>query len=68
MNAAVGSEFASLAAAQQRGDLQVVWKSQFGDILIEVKEGAVFVNGDPVEPAQGRHDGVQPDGRSERTD
>jgi hypothetical protein len=66
MNAAVDSEFASLAATQQRGDLHVMWKSQFGDILIEVKDGAVFVNGDLVEPAQGRGVNGQPAGKRER--
>jgi hypothetical protein len=66
MNFAVGSEFASLAAAQQRGDLHIMWKSQFGDILIEVKDGAVFVNGDLVEPSQSPGVNGQPAGKSER--
>lgn len=31
-----------------------VWHSRFGDIVIEVRDGAAFVNGDRVEPvAQG---------------
>lgn len=55
MNAAVCSEFASVAAAASgHAELRVVWQSQFGDILIEVRDGAVFVNGDLVEPAPGR--------------
>lgn len=53
MKPAHGSEFASLtAAAQEQGELRVVWRSQFGDILIEVKGGAVYVAGDLVEPAK----------------
>ena len=27
-----------------------VWHSRFGSMLIEVKDGTVFVNGQPVEP------------------
>lgn len=55
MNSAVGSEFASVtAAAREHAELRAVWQSQFGNIVIEVRSGAVFVNGDRVEPAQGR--------------
>lgn len=28
-----------------------VWESRFGPMLIEVREGRVWVNGSPVEPA-----------------
>lgn len=37
----------SLASA---GVLRTVWHSRFGAMLIEVKDGVAFVNGDPVEP------------------
>jgi hypothetical protein len=33
------------------GVLRYVWESKFGSILIEVKDGRSFVNGQPVEPA-----------------
>jgi hypothetical protein len=33
------------------GVLRYVWESRFGSILIEVKGTRVFVNGQPVEPA-----------------
>ena len=32
------------------GVQRYVWESRFGAILIEVKGGDVFVNGQPVEP------------------
>lgn len=32
--------------------LRDVWQSRFGDILIEVRDGRVFVNGQAVEPAE----------------
>jgi len=32
------------------GVLRYVWESRFGAMLIEVKDGAVFVNGQAVEP------------------
>lgn len=31
--------------------LRYLWESQFGPILIEVVDGAIFVNGKAVEPA-----------------
>ena len=31
--------------------LRYVWESRFGDILIEVRGGQVYVNGQAVEPA-----------------
>ncbi len=30
-----------------------LWESRFGPILIEVREGAVFVNGQRVDPHRG---------------
>jgi hypothetical protein len=36
------------------GVLRHVWESQFGSMLIEVRDGQVFVNGARVEPAEGR--------------
>jgi hypothetical protein len=36
------------------GVLRYVWESQFGTMLIEVREGQIFVNGSLVEPADGR--------------
>jgi hypothetical protein len=32
------------------GVLRYVWQSAFGPILIEVREGVAFVNGEPVTP------------------
>ena len=32
------------------GVQRYVWESRFGAMLIEVKDGVVFVNGQPVEP------------------
>jgi len=32
------------------GVQRYVWEGRFGPMLIEVKDGAVFVNGQPVEP------------------
>ncbi len=31
--------------------LRYVWHSRFGDMLVEVRDGLAFVNGQPVEPA-----------------
>ena len=31
--------------------LRYVWESRFGDILIEVRDGRAYVNGQAVEPA-----------------
>lgn len=31
--------------------MRYVWESRFGDILVEVRSGQVFVNGQQVEPA-----------------
>mgnify|MGYP001809845205 CR=1 FL=1 len=36
------------------GVLRYVWESQFGTMLIEVRDGQIFVNGSLVEPADGR--------------
>lgn len=35
------------------GVLRQVWESRYGPMLIEVKDGAVFVNGSRVVPAPG---------------
>jgi hypothetical protein len=35
------------------GVQRYVWQSRFGSILIEVKDGVAFVNGQPVEPHVG---------------
>ncbi len=32
--------------------LRYLWESRFGDILIEVRDGRAYVNGQVVEPAQ----------------
>lgn len=32
------------------GVLRYVWESRWGAVLIEVREGRAFVNGQPVEP------------------
>lgn len=36
---------------ETEGVLRYVWESRFGDILIEVKDGQAYVNGQAVEPA-----------------
>jgi hypothetical protein len=36
------------------GVLRYVWESKFGPMLIEVKDGRAFVNGQPVAPAEER--------------
>ena len=33
------------------GVLRYVWESHFGEMLIEVIDGVVYVNGDRIEPA-----------------
>jgi len=33
------------------GVLRYVWENRFGEMLIEVVDGVVFVNGDRVEPS-----------------
>jgi len=33
------------------GVLRYVWENRFGEMLIEVIDGVVYVNGDRVEPA-----------------
>jgi hypothetical protein len=35
---------------EAEGVLRYVWESRFGDILIEVREGRAYVNGQAVEP------------------
>lgn len=34
------------------GVLRYVWEGKFGSMLIEVRDGLVFVNGEVVEPVQ----------------
>jgi len=41
---------ADLSLASE-GVLRYVWESSFGAILVEVKDGSVYVNGQLVEPA-----------------
>ena len=36
---------------ETEGVLRYVWESRFGDILIEVRDGQAYVNGQAVEPA-----------------
>ncbi len=36
------------------GVLRYVWESRFGTMLIEARDGQIFVNGSLVEPADGR--------------
>jgi hypothetical protein len=38
------------------GVLRLVWESRFGPILIEVRDGSVYVNGQRVEPAEPQRD------------
>lgn len=35
-----------------QGTLRYVWRGRWGEMLIEVADGSVFVNGERVEPAQ----------------
>ena len=52
MNAGVPPELESVPEAGANStDMTVLWHSAFGEILIEVKEGEVFVNGEKVQPA-----------------
>ena len=45
-----GTEQAALDLATE-GVLRYVWSSEWGDMLIEVHDGVVFVNGQRVEAA-----------------
>jgi hypothetical protein len=38
--------------AAQGGYRQVIWESCFGQIVVEIIGDSIFVNGDPVEPAE----------------
>lgn len=40
------------AAPAREGALRLLWQSRFGPMLIEVVDGVVQVNGEPVEPAR----------------
>ena len=44
---------AGLSTSPAPGDYVVEWFSSFGVILIEVRGEQVFVNGEPVQPADG---------------
>ncbi len=46
----VDSPQADLPLASE-GVLRYVWEGKFGSMLIEVKDGHVYVNGQAVEPA-----------------
>ena len=41
------------------GVLRYVWESRFGPMLIEVRNGQSFVNGQLVEPANGSADSTR---------
>ncbi|MCG2593000.1 hypothetical protein LZ009_09425 [Ramlibacter sp. XY19] len=43
---------ASARAGANSGDVTVHWQSTFGLIVIEVRGGEVFVNGERVEPVR----------------
>lgn len=43
-------EVQSAGARAQAGDVVVHWQSAFGLVVIEVREGQTYVNGDLVEP------------------
>lgn len=53
MDAPSQEELNSLQTAGRtpQGDSVVHWQSAFGLIIIEVRHGQVFVNGEPVQPA-----------------
>ena len=53
MDAPSQEQLNSLQAAGRttQADLVVHWQSAFGLIIIETRGGQVFVNGDPVRPA-----------------
>lgn len=46
---------AGVGATPWLGDCVVHWQSAFGLIIVEVRTGQVFVNGDLVQPAAGLH-------------
>lgn len=60
VNAALLPEILARPEASPQADLprtaedvlRYVWESKFGDMLIEVKDGRSFVNGQSVEPAE----------------
>ena len=60
VNAALLPEILARREASPQADLprtaedvlRYVWESKFGDMLIEVKDGRSFVNGQSVEPAE----------------
>jgi len=59
MDAPSQAELDSLRAASERmgvADSVVHWHSAFGLVVIEVRSGQVFVNGDLVEPAGGKQE------------
>lgn len=42
------------------GVLRYVWEGKFGSMLIEVKDGRAYVDGQPVEPADADAASLQP--------
>lgn len=62
MNAPLVPEILTRQAPSTQADLPLasegvqryLWESRFGPVLIEVKDGRVFVNGQAVEPAETR--------------
>jgi hypothetical protein len=40
------------------GVLRYVWEGRFGPMLIEVRQGRAYVNGQPVEPAEPAQSGL----------
>jgi hypothetical protein len=53
----VGLQAEPPAAAE--GALRYVWESRFGPMLIEVRAGRAYVNGQPVEPSEPEIPGSQ---------
>ncbi|WP_298829473.1 hypothetical protein [uncultured Piscinibacter sp.] len=62
MNAPLLPEILTRQAPSAQADLPLasegvqryLWEGRFGPVLIEVKDGCVFVNGQVVEPAETR--------------
>lgn len=47
-----GQPFQADLPVAAEGALRYVWESKFGAMLIEVREGRTYVNGQAVEPAE----------------
>jgi hypothetical protein len=50
---ALGPSLPAGSRALLQAEQSWIWKSAFGDVLIEVRAGRVFVNGELVVPASG---------------